>query len=331
MLGTFAEYERTLIIERVEGGMEKRAKSGRWNGGVILGYDTVDKKLVINDDESKVVNEIFELRTTRLGYKAIANSLNRQEKKTKKNNDFSINAVKTILENRTYIGQLNWGSYRKWEEKRRSGKTDPISSEGKHDPIIDVELRERVQEVSRRNRESSNNIKNIKSDFLLSGILKCPVCGAGTVMSKSQKRDKTGYRLYYMCQNYHTKGREVCSSNLINKEMIEEKVLKTINGLVSNNDIVNEILDKISNDKNTDTLELQKQIWAIKKELIAKQKEQSKIDADYFSNDITAKSYGRLSEKIEEEVERLQEVNNNLEDKYEKILLTYSIDEKIVK
>lgn len=33
LLGTFAEYERTQIVERVYSGMKKRYRSGKWNGG----------------------------------------------------------------------------------------------------------------------------------------------------------------------------------------------------------------------------------------------------------------------------------------------------------
>ena len=215
LLGAFAEYERALIIDRVSSGMKKRAKSGKWNGGVILGYDNIDKRLVINSEESAIVKQIFELRARGLGYKSITNILNKEGKKPKKNNVFSITAIKTILENSTYIGELKWGTHRDWNEKRRSGKTTPISAEGSHEAIIDEALWNRVQEVSRENRNASTNKKNIKSDFILSGILRCPSCGAGTVMSKSKKRDGSGYHFYYMCQNYHTKGIEVCRSNLI--------------------------------------------------------------------------------------------------------------------
>src|SRR5699024_6046941 len=55
LLGTFAEYERTQIIERVNSGMQKRADKGKWNGGRILGYDNVEGSLVINEFESNIV------------------------------------------------------------------------------------------------------------------------------------------------------------------------------------------------------------------------------------------------------------------------------------
>ncbi|MED0650716.1 hypothetical protein ACTHHL_09240 [Aeribacillus composti] len=45
------------------------------------------------------------------------------------------------------------------------------------------------------------------------------------------------------------------------------------------------------------------------------------IDEDYRNKDISAKAYGRLSEKIEDEVDRLQEIISDLEKKYEKITI----------
>ena len=35
------------------------AEQGKWGGGPVLGYDIVDKKLVVNKKEAKLVNLIF--------------------------------------------------------------------------------------------------------------------------------------------------------------------------------------------------------------------------------------------------------------------------------
>lgn len=331
LLGTFAEYERALIIERVSSGMQKRAESGKWNGGTLLGYDVVDKTLVINEEESKIVKQIFELRASGLGYKAITHILNKEGKKSKKNNSFSINAVKTILENKTYIGEVNWGTHRNWEAKRRRGKADPICSAGEHEALIDIELWNRVQEVSLMNRDASTNIKNIKCDFILSGVLRCPSCGAGTVMSKTKKRDGSGYHFYYMCQNYHSKGKEVCSSNLIRKELIEEKVLGYINGMISRVDVVNEVIEHLTNEKHADTSGLLAQIKANKKELKVLTEELEVIDRDYRNKEITAKTHGRLTKKIEVEIDSIEGMIIDLEKQYEKITSTYSINENVIK
>ena len=125
LLGTFAEYERQLIVSRVKKGMEKRAGEGKWNGGFMLGYDVVDKKLVINENEAEIVRKVFELRISGKGYKWITNHLNESGKKTKHNASFSTNTVKTILENEKYTGVMTWGKLRDWNSKRRKGKAEP--------------------------------------------------------------------------------------------------------------------------------------------------------------------------------------------------------------
>ena len=58
--GIFAEMERENIITQVRGGMSQKAREGEWNGGKApLGYDLVEKKLVINEEESKTVKFIY--------------------------------------------------------------------------------------------------------------------------------------------------------------------------------------------------------------------------------------------------------------------------------
>ncbi|WP_245208070.1 recombinase family protein [Sediminibacillus dalangtanensis] len=217
LLGTFARYERATIIDRVNSGMKQRAEQGYWNGGIILGYDSKNKKLVVNEEESKIVKEIFELRSIGKGYKVITNILNGKGLKTKKGKDFSIAGVKAVLHNHVYRGKLVWRKHAEWSTKRRKGKTDPIIVQGHHEPIISEELWNKVQAVNEAQKKSFTTNRNFNGNLLLTGLLKCPKCGAGTVMSKAKGR-KGDYIYYYMCQAFHTKGKSVCSSNLIKKK-----------------------------------------------------------------------------------------------------------------
>lgn len=121
LIGTFAEYERGMIINRVKTGMEKRAEQGYWNGGIVLGYDNVNKQLVINKEEAFLVKRIFELRADGRGYKFIAKNINEEGYRSKKGKLFSICTIKTILENEVYIGKCRWGKRRDWNTKRRKG------------------------------------------------------------------------------------------------------------------------------------------------------------------------------------------------------------------
>ena len=57
----FAEFERDMIAERTREKLFYQAQKGFWGGGhVLLGYDVVDKKLVINKEEAKIVKIIIQ-------------------------------------------------------------------------------------------------------------------------------------------------------------------------------------------------------------------------------------------------------------------------------
>ena len=64
ILLSFAQFEREIISERTRDKMSAARKKGRWIGGKpVLGYDynRVDKRLVPNPEEAKLVRRIFDL------------------------------------------------------------------------------------------------------------------------------------------------------------------------------------------------------------------------------------------------------------------------------
>ena len=60
VLLSFAQFERELSSERVRDKVAASRRKGKWTGGgVPLGYDVTDKKLVINPAEAETVRYIF--------------------------------------------------------------------------------------------------------------------------------------------------------------------------------------------------------------------------------------------------------------------------------
>lgn len=306
LLGSLAQYERSSIISRVKLGMQKRAESGLWNGGLIYGYDCVGKRLCINELEKEVVRNIYQMRLNGMGYKAIANRLNEQGIKTKMGKLFSIFGIKTILSNPIYAG-LNRLAYHQDYTRSLKGKNEDAQIvKGQHEAIIDMDTWEKVQAVQLASKNNVSTNKNFNGEFLLSGILRCPKCGAGTVMSKSKKYDGSGYNLYYMCQAYHSKGKAACSTNLIPKERIEEQVILSIKALLHSESIIDEVLTKLEQDVERNTSELQFTLNLMEKELLKNQNKQKKLDADYFDGTLAVQQYNRLSEQTTEKVEELE-------------------------
>lgn len=327
LMATLAQYERSMIIDRVKSGMEKRAQLGYWNGGIVLGYDVVNKELIVNPREEQIVKEIFELRALGKGYKYIATVLNDTGYRTKKDKLFSISAIKTILENEVYIGKCRWGKRRDWSEKRRKGTTDEyILVDGKHSPLISEELWAKVQSVNCTNKESVSKNRNFHGDFILSGILRCPSCGAGTVMSKSKKRDGSGYHLYYMCQEYHSKGKKACSSNLIGKEDIESKVLQLIKELIQNEVIVESVLEKIEKQSADEVSGIRNSMIITVGSLEKKKGHLEKLTRDYYEEKLSPEVYSELSEELRHNIKELSEkkfkIEKEMEEKQSNSIIT---------
>ena len=131
MMGAVAQMQRESWMESSRISMEKRVKSGRWSGGMMLGYRMVPdegdarggSKLEVVEDEAETVRRIFSMYAAGLGYKAIANRLNTEGLAGKTGKSFSINSVKGILANAVYVGKTRFG------DEYFDGIHEPIISE----------------------------------------------------------------------------------------------------------------------------------------------------------------------------------------------------------
>ncbi|KEO84969.1 hypothetical protein EL26_02935 [Tumebacillus flagellatus] len=268
LLGTFAQLERETLGENVRLGMKQKAKEGEWNGGTILGYDTVEGKLVVNESEKLLVHHIFDLYTQGKGLKAVANQLNKEGFKTKKGNPFSIGAIRTIVHNPTYIGKIRWGQVEKWSEKRRNGKKDPLLADGQHEPIISVEVWNQAQGLI--TKKTTKNNRQFTGKHILAGFLRCPTCGAAMVGKNDKRTLASGERkeyLKYVCGRSHRSGSSVCSSNTVKLEVIEQEVAERLSGIVQQPEIIREIIRKVNSTRKQRSKPLQEELAVLERQI----------------------------------------------------------------
>ncbi len=84
ILITFAQYEREVITERVRDKMAASRKKGKWVGGSVpMGYRVENKKLIVEPEEARVIQRIFQRFIEVQSPKLIARELNRDGIKTK--------------------------------------------------------------------------------------------------------------------------------------------------------------------------------------------------------------------------------------------------------
>ncbi len=156
-----------MVGQRVK---EKRAatlESGRWQGtSCPLGYVVKDDRLVVDQVESKIVQEVFTRYANKESVTAIFNDLNARGVKSKRwrtragnlkvGKAFNRNAIYTLLKNRVYLGEVFYAA--SWQE-------------GAHDSIIDGELWAKVEALlcARSRRGESRASSDEGSIFMLRG------------------------------------------------------------------------------------------------------------------------------------------------------------------
>lgn len=128
-----------------------------------------------------------------MGYSTIAGYLNRQDipKMPSKNShgrkfvDWSIHHIKRMLDNPVYTGRIAFGRTRLervegTENEYRRVKSDDyiLSDEVVHEPIISDELFEAAKRKRQETTTTGNPRVGRYAKHLLSGILKCPMCGS---------------------------------------------------------------------------------------------------------------------------------------------------------
>lgn len=290
MMGAVGELERNTIVDNVKMGMRQRAQQGKWNGGAILGYASVEvegssnrrrreTRLSIVESEAAIVQLIFRKYAEGQGFKSIANELNRLGYKTKMKGAFSATTIKGILSNPTYIGKIRFNKQQDWSTKRRKGTNKtPIIVKGEHEAIIDQTLWDQVQ--SRYANANKHPARVYYGSFPFTGVMRCPQCGHGMVAQRAtRKSKKTGeikYTQYYQCGQFANKGSSVCRANSVRADYAEQEIMNRVQRLLSNPKLIDDLTASMNGKRNIDTKPIQEELQHVEKDLADIEKKRSK-------------------------------------------------------
>ncbi|MBS4171815.1 recombinase family protein [Bacillus sp. FJAT-49736] len=296
VLGAVAEFERERIRERVFENMLHGANHGKWLTQSPYGYDLINKVLVINETESKIVKRVFDLYLHNgLGFYSIAKLLNEEGIPSKQKKEWSIRAIKLMLTNPVYKGTLVWNRVDRSQKKQVEKDVDDwVIVEDAHASIIDENTWNAVQKTMDRKPVHS---RAKTSPHLLGGILKCGLCGAG--MSISWSGSKNNRKRVYRCSANKNKG--TCTSKSYNASDVEhwfkQGLLKLSNAV--DQSYVYLIVDQIQNEQKH---EIQQQIHS------AKNRYKRKVEA-YTAGLIEIKDLQEEKERMERIVKETENLS----------------------
>jgi site-specific DNA recombinase len=167
VLLSFAQFEREVIGERVRDKIAASKKKGMWMGGMPpLGYDVKDRKLVVNDEESRTVVDIYRrylaLKSVRALKEELAVAGIRSKRRVRSDDTkyggqkLARGALYLMLQNRIYRGEII-----------HKGNSYP----GQHPAIIDQPLWDEVQAALAKNRIERTTGMRAKHPSLLGGFV----------------------------------------------------------------------------------------------------------------------------------------------------------------
>ena len=199
--------------------------------------------LIIDEKEAKIVKRIFRLYLQGNGLTKIAQILTKDKipvpgkaRKIRDNNktvlydSWKQTTIRRILNNQVYLGNLVQFKRRNINYKSKVRVNVPeeerVICKGTHEPIIDQDSFDRVQEILKKNKA----FKKTKHDYLFKGLLFCEECGARLNVTYSDYALKKygEYRYRTICYSYSRLYSDICTRHSNSMPELEKILIKHI-------------------------------------------------------------------------------------------------------
>lgn len=244
---------------KISSALREKQKKGDFIGGwASYGYlkDPNNKnKIIVNSETAPIVKYIFNLRLQGYGYEKIATKLNEENIlspsdylykigifKNEKNSikKWNSNTIKKILYNEIYIGNMVQGTKRNDLSKKEKQKNIPKNEwtivENTHEPIIDKEIFQKVNEINNNAKEiylqnNKNKLLKKKTENIFKGLVKCASCNKKLIRRERSRQSKEGIQIMraFECkyENQNKCGVKAIKEDLL-KEIVFEEIKKQI-------------------------------------------------------------------------------------------------------
>lgn len=311
MRGAFSAYEREKILERIIRGKKGKLLAGRLGNNHLYGYD-FDKDTqmyVINENEAKIIRQIFEWYISGISSEQITDKLNAnnipkiwQGKRYK----WSGSTVRTILKNEKYTGIFHGWQYLQVINKcggysiKKKDKSQWIDIE--IPAIISNEIFEKAQKQIIKNR--TYNTRKEKEVHLLTGLAYCGSCG-NKIYNHHNIRRK-----YYVCSILYDKritDKKICKPKFLHIPEVDELVWNALTKICSSPKLIKEYMTDINNHENT-FLNYKEKLCMLDKKLTKLKNSQNDI-LEWFSDGLIDKETAQ--KKLENNKQKIEQLNSN--------------------
>lgn len=326
----YLEYNKRIL----RAGREESVKRGHYLASIApFGYERcyVDKHptLKINEYEAYYVQKIYEMKKDGKGLIAIAHWLNDQKVKPRKSKCFTEPSLKKILSNDVYIGYVRWNGtnvvkvYKDGKiRKKRINTEKGIRVKGLHEPIIDEDLFNAVQETKGKTARVPAKYELVNP---FAGLLKCGVCGTALQYIHYVRKDtKTHKKRYmYVCRK---KSYGYCTNMAISAISIKEGVIKALKNNLEDFEI------QICNGEvnRPDSTVVLNRLKAERQEIEKKQMRlYDLLESGVYTKDIFKERNESLAQEREQNIQAIEKVKKESENENHIVNMTRSLRQAI--
>ncbi|GHU75051.1 serine recombinase [Clostridia bacterium] len=313
MLSAIAQEESANMSKRVKFGKKMNAQNGRVPS-FVFGYD---KKagdyfnLDINENEAKVVRDVFDMYVNKnMGMSRIANEINTRGVKTKRGCEWSQEAIKRLITNKIYIGQVINGKEEVEDfltgKRRKRSEEEYQIVEKEEFRLISDDIFYKAQRLLETRFDAYHITGERQSDkHIFSKLIKCKICG------NSFRRTVRTYNNTYVkwvCLTRNAKGACACGNATVVDEsgLIDEIKTYFVSVLKDKNSVIQNIIKEFnrqykSKDENERT----------EKDIISKIEKLRKSKKKYmemYQNDVIGiDELKRETKPIDEDISKLED------------------------
>ena len=278
-------YSENLAQDVVRGMRESASRGFFLASRAPFGYKRVKVQdggkerptLEVDPAAAPVVKEVFERALRGQGLKEICRDLN-ERGVTNRGRRWQKNSIHYLLTNEAYTGTAVWG------KTSRVGKTpDPVRVESAWEALVSKELFEQVRQALRSRAPSIQRPARVGSKFLLSGLLRCGLCGKAYVGQGA----KSGRYGYYVCATLHREGAGACEARYLNAERAEGFVVDKIRERILTDETITELVTLVAEEIDALAGELGGKLQAIEAELADVRSRLTKLYEALEKSDLT--------------------------------------------
>ena len=260
------EFYSENLAQDVTRGMREAASRGFFLGSKApFGYKRVKVSdgmkerptLEIDPATAPVVREIFEKSLRGSGLKEICKALN-DRGITNRGKRWYKGTLHYVLRNEAYTGAAVWGRTSKGEKAQ-----DSVRVEGAWPALISRELFDEVQQAMRERAPKVQRPARVGSRFLLSGLLRCGVCGR----PYRAQGAKSGQFAYYICGTLFTEGAGTCTARYLNAPRVEDFVVEKIRERILTEETIVELVQLVAEEIDAMAGELSGRLEVVEAEL----------------------------------------------------------------